>query len=126
MEINLRRKKWLLFCNFNPRKSLIKDYFTRISKQRDSLSTKYDSILILSNFSSKESMTTFCHIYGLKSTINETTCYNNPNNPTCIDLSTTKPQHVRNQTIRFPQNDPGCIKSLVQKTKTQNLELSQI
>lgn len=126
MEINLRRKKWLLFCNFNPHKTLIKDYFTRISKQRDSLSTKYDSILILSNFSSKESMTTFCHIYGLKSTINEPTCYNNPNNPTCIDLSTTKPQHVRNQTIRFPQIDPGCIKSLVQKTKTQNLELSQI
>lgn len=126
MEINLRRKKWLLFCNFNPHKTLIKDYFTRISKQRDSLSTKYDSILILSNFSSKESMTTFCHIYGLKSTINEPTCYNNPNNPTCTDLSTTKPQHVRNQTIRFPQNDPGCIKSLVQKTKTQNLELSQI
>ena len=37
----------LLACNYNPEATLIKDYLACISKEIDSLSTKYDNILIL-------------------------------------------------------------------------------
>lgn len=70
VEINLRSNKWLLACNYNP---LIKDYLACISKEIDSLSTKYNNILILGDFNyepAEESMTNFCQIHGLKDLIN--------------------------------------------------------
>ena len=63
VDINLRRKRCLLVCNYNPNKTLIKEYLACITKKMDSLSIKYDNVLLLEDFSSRpteESMTTFC------------------------------------------------------------------
>ena len=63
-----------------------------ISKEIDSLSTKYDNILLLKDLNSEpteEAMTTFCQIHNLKSLTNEPTCYKNPNKPSWIDLIMT-------------------------------------
>lgn len=77
VEINLRRKKCLLFCNYNLHKTLIKEYLDFISKEKNSLSRKYHT-LTLRDFNSEpieQSMKTFCQIHGLKNVINEPTCY---------------------------------------------------
>ena len=52
-EINLRRKKWLLVCNYNPHKTPGLDCLEYISKEMNSLSTKYDNILLLKDFNSE-------------------------------------------------------------------------
>ena len=64
VNVNLRRKKWLLVCSYNCHKTLARDSLDCIIKEIDSLSTKYKTnILLLGDFKSKpteEAMTTFC------------------------------------------------------------------
>ena len=38
IEINLRKEKWLIYCNYNPHKAMIKGYLEYISKEIDSYS----------------------------------------------------------------------------------------
>lgn len=77
-KIDLRREKWFLVCNCNIHKILIKRYLKYVSKEIDSLSTKYDNVIILVDLNSEtteEVMTTFCQIHNLKILINEPTLY---------------------------------------------------
>ena len=53
VEINLRKKKWLLVCNYNPHKTLVPDCLECISKEMDSLSTKYDNVFPWGDFNSE-------------------------------------------------------------------------
>ena len=92
VEINLRRSNWLIFYNYNHYKTLVRDCSECISKEIDSLSIKYDNILLLRNFNSeptKEAMAMFCQMHNLKSLIIEFTCYKNTNKTSCIDLIMT-------------------------------------
>ena len=41
VEINLRKKKWLLSCSYNPHKSEIMDSLNEMGKHLDSYSSKY-------------------------------------------------------------------------------------
>ena len=50
VEINLRKKKWLLVYCYNPHKSFSKDSLTIISKEIDSLSSRYENFLIIGDF----------------------------------------------------------------------------
>ena len=43
VELNLRKQKWLITCNYNPYKTTIKGYLEYIDKEIDSHSSKYDS-----------------------------------------------------------------------------------
>ena len=91
-KIDLRREKWFLVCNCNIHKILIKRYLKYVSKEIDSLSTKYDNVIILVDLNSEtteEVMTTFCQIHNLKILINEPTLYKKSNNPTYIALNMT-------------------------------------
>ena len=45
VEINLRKKKWLLSCSYNPHKSEIMDHLNEIGKHLDSYSSKYDNYI---------------------------------------------------------------------------------
>ena len=61
--INLRKQKWLIICNHNPHKTMIKGYLEYISKEIDSHSSKYDNFLLLGDFNSEpaaEAMKRFC------------------------------------------------------------------
>ena len=68
VELNFRNKKWLLNCSYSPKHSGIESHLDSLSKSIDSLSSKYDN---------------------LRNLIKESTCFKNPENPTCIDLILT-------------------------------------
>ena len=100
VELNLRKQKWLIICNYNPHKTMIKGYLEYISKEIDSHLSKYDNILLLDDFNSEpteESMKSFCKIYNFKNLLDKPTCYKNPNNPSCVDLIIiNKPRSFQN------------------------------
>ena len=78
VEINLRKKKWLLCCSYNPNKNNIQFHL--------------ENLFILEDFNvsiDNSYMAGFCDTYYLRSLITEPTCYKNPENPTCIDLILT-------------------------------------
>ena len=103
IEINLRKKKWLLCCSYNPHKNLIVAHLREIQVALDVLSSKYENIIIIGDFNSepKESaMIDFCQPYKMENLINNFTCYKNPNKPTCIDLMlTNKPRSFKNSSV---------------------------
>ena len=97
MEINLRRKKWLLVCKYNPLKTLVKDCLECISKEIDSFSTNYDNVLLLGDFNSEPTEETFYQLHNLKRLLHEPTYYKNLNKSSCIDLViTNRPKSFQN------------------------------
>ena len=69
VEINLRKQKWLIICNYNPHKTAIKGYLEYISKEIDSHLSKYDNVLLVGDFNSEpseEALKSFCQIYNFK------------------------------------------------------------
>ena len=90
LEINLRKKKWLLCGSYNPRKNLISQHLTVISKSLDTLLTKY--VFLMGDFNADKNNTSlkdFCQLYNLKHLIKVPTCDKNPENPSIIDLMLT-------------------------------------
>ena len=80
-ELNLRKQKWLIICNYNPHKTSIKGHLECISKEIDSHSSKYDNFLLLGDFNSEpteEAMKSFSQIYNFKNLLNTPTCYKIP------------------------------------------------
>ena len=66
-----------------------------LSKIIDQNLASYDNIIILGDFNSEmseDAMVDFCGIYNYKNIVNKPTCYKNPNNPPCIDLTLTNRQ----------------------------------
>ena len=51
IEINLRKKKWLLCCFYNPKKSLIFNHLKEIGNNFDLLPSKFDNYLLMGDFS---------------------------------------------------------------------------
>ena len=93
VEINLRnKKKWLLSCSYNPKKTSLSNHITKLSKSLDLFTTKYERSLFLGDFNvgmEDSSTKTFCSNFNLNSMINRPTCYKNPDKPTCIYLILT-------------------------------------
>ena len=77
----------------NPHESFSKDFLKAISKEIDSLSSRYVNFLIIGDFNCEiheESMSNCCQIYDLKNLINDPTCFEKPENHACIYLIITK------------------------------------
>ena len=92
IEMNIKSKIWLLCCTYNPNKSLMENQLRQLQKQLEAFSERYEHFLIMGDFNadiSDPSMTSFCSLFKLKSIVKEPTCYNNPENPSCIDLFLT-------------------------------------
>ena len=51
--INLRKKKWLLCCSYNPRKSNIANYLKNIFKTFDKLNSTYDNLVVSEDFNTE-------------------------------------------------------------------------
>ena len=94
VELNLRKQKWLIICNYYPHKTIIKTYLESISKEIDSHSSKYENFLLLCDFNSEpteEAMKSFCQIHNFKNLLDKPTCYS------CVDLIiTNKPRSFQN------------------------------
>ena len=103
IELNLRRKKWLLCCSYNPKYSQISHHLKEIGKDLDVLTSKYDNIILMGDFNAEPADTVvsdFCEIYNLKNIIREKTCFKNQNNPSCIDLIiTNRPKSFQNSMV---------------------------
>ena len=64
IEMNIKSKKWLFCCTYNPNKSLIENHLRQLQKQLESSSERYENFLIMGDFNadvSDPSMTSFFH-----------------------------------------------------------------
>ena len=100
VEINLRKKKWLLCCSYNPHKSNIANHLKRICKTWNKLNSTYDNLVLLRDFNTipeEESISEFLNLCNLKNLVKQNTCFRNLDKPTCIDLILTNyPRSFRN------------------------------
>ena len=95
VEINIRKKKWLLCCSYNPHKNNISNHMHHLNKGLDVYLKNYDNLLILGDLNSELEETClndFCNVNNLKSLNKKPTCFKNPENPSCIDLFLTNRQ----------------------------------
>ena len=92
IELNIRNKKWLMFCGYNPKKELISNYLNNVGIDIDNLLGNYDNMIIIGDFNSEmeeEKMKDFCEIYNLQNLIKEPTCFKSVQKPTSIDIILT-------------------------------------
>ena len=92
VEINLRKKKWLLFCSYNPHKNYISNYVDVLRRELNIHSSSYENFLLLGDFNAEmtdSSLKEFCNLYSLKNLIKKPTCFKNPDNLKVIDLLLT-------------------------------------
>ena len=92
VEINLRKKKWLLCCSYNPHKNSISNYVDLLRRELDIHSSNREKFLFLGGFNAEmtdPSLKEFCNLYLLKNLIKKSTCSKNPDNPKVIDLLLT-------------------------------------
>ena len=74
VEINLKKKKWLLCCSYNPHKNSISNYVDVLRRELDIHPSNYENFLLLGDFNAE---------------IKKPTCFKNPDNPEAIDLLLT-------------------------------------
>ena len=92
VEINLRKKKWLLCCSYNPHKNSVSTHIDFLRRELDLHSSNYENFILLGDFNSEttdKNLKDFCNLYLLKNLIKKPTCFKNPENPKTIDLILT-------------------------------------
>ena len=103
VELNLKRKNWLLCCSYNPKFSQISFHLNALGKSLDNLTSKYGNIILLGDFNTEPTDTIlshFCEICNFKNLIKDKTCFKNPNKPSCIDLIiTNRPKSLQNYMV---------------------------
>ena len=103
IDINLRKRKWLLNCSYNPHKNLIKNHLECLSRIIDELGKKYDNCIFVGDFNvcvKEKSMEAFCSLNEFSSLNDKPTCYKNFDNPTCIDLIlTNRPSYFQHTNV---------------------------
>ena len=91
IELNIQ-KKVAVFCYYNPNKLLLKHHLFQTESEIKFYSKTPENLIILGDFNTEIydfNMESFCTRNNFKCIIKETTCYKNPDNLTCIDLSLT-------------------------------------
>ena len=75
VKINLRnKKKWLLSCSYNPKKTYLSNHIAELSKSLDLFTTKYERLLFLGDLNAgmeDSSIKIFCINFNLTSMINK-------------------------------------------------------
>ena len=103
IEINLRKKKWLIFGSYNPHRTTIGNHMDSRSKNLALYSSTYENYVVLGDFNVEvdtNAISSFCDAFDLVSPIREPTCYKNPEKPSCIDLIlTNKPHSFQNSGV---------------------------
>ena len=81
VEINLRNKKWLLSCSYNPTRENIENHLEALSKSLPLYSSSYENLIVVGDFNvcvEEISMSGFCDTFCLKSLIKDSTCFKKP------------------------------------------------
>ena len=92
VEINLRKRKWLIIGGYNPDKAKICNFLNYIESKLNELYLEYENIILMGDLNSEideERMNIFCNTYCFKCLVKEPTCFKNIYNPSCIDLILT-------------------------------------
>ena len=90
-EINLRKKKWVLFSVYRPPTQSQDNLFENLGLALDHYSENYDNFMFLGDFNmteTEEKLKHFLDLYSLKNLVKEPTCYKS-HTPKCIDLVLT-------------------------------------
>ena len=103
IEINLKKRKWLLIQSYDPHKDSTENHLNSIGKELNDLCLKYEHLILIGDFNSEmqeDIMSVFCTTYNLKNLVKEPTCFKNTKTPTCIDLIlTNKPSYFQTTTV---------------------------
>ena len=135
IEINIRKKKWLLVFSYSQNKNLILNYLKEIGKNLDNYSSKYDNFILLGDLNSEPTepvVRDFCQIYGCKNLIKDNTCFKNHEKRSCIDLIiTNRPKFFQNSVtletgLSDSKNDINGNESILQKTKANHYHIPQL
>ena len=125
VETNLRKKKCLISCSYNPHLQFIGKHLTHLGKGLNSLSSKYYDFILMGDFNaylSNNFAGSFCGSHNLKSLIKKLTCFKNPDHPTCIDLIlTNRQQSFKNSTSYRNRVTVTVLKSYIKKRKLEEL-----
>ena len=92
IEINLRKRKWLLCGSYNPHRNQISNHLECLNNILDEFTIQYENIILLGDFNvsvNESSIAEFCSLNNLVNLIDKPTCYKNFENPTSIDLILT-------------------------------------
>ena len=92
VEVNLRKRKWLIFGTYYPPSQDDKFYFDNIGKALELYNNKYDKVLLAGDFNDEVKETilmNFLELYNLRNLVADKTCFKSIMNPTCIDLFLT-------------------------------------
>ena len=122
VEINLRKKKWLISCSYIPNKTLIQNQLLEISNKLDLCSARYENVFIFGDFNTEPSeshMEDFCLNYNLSNLIKEPTCFKNHENPSCIDLILTNFRRHFQNSMAVETGLSDCHKMIVSVMKSQ-------
>ena len=116
IDINyLRKTKWVLFDQPD------NYYFDSVSNALDLYSQHYEKKILTGDFNSEDTephLSELLYEYDLKNIDKDKTCFNNPNNPSCIDLFiTNKPMSFQN-TSTMSTGLSDCHKTVITVLKT--------
>ena len=121
VEVNIRKKKLLLGCSYNPHKNNISNHLHHLNKGLDVYLKRFDNILIMADLNSEVSencLNGFCNVNSLKTLNRGPTCFKDPNNPSCIDLFVTNRQQCFQQICAIETGISDFHKMVVTVMKT--------
>ena len=127
IELNLRKKKILMCCSYNPARSDISSHVSIVGRSLDSYMSSYDNFLVTGDLNSEISemaMSEFWETCNLQNLVKDPTCYKNPSKPTFIDLILTNfPKSFQHtQTIETGLSDFHKLTLTVLKTHFSRLK----
>ena len=121
VEVNIRKKKRLLGCSYNPHKNNISNNLHHLKKGLDAYLKSFDNILIMGDLNSEVSencLNGFCNINSLRTLNRGQTCFKNPNNLSYMDLFLTNRQQCFQQTCAIEAGISDFHKIVVTVMKT--------
>ena len=77
IELNFRKKRWLIHCSYNPNFNTITDHLEILRRNLNLYSLQYENLILIGDFNADinhSRMKTFCESYILSSLIKEPTC----------------------------------------------------
>ena len=89
IELNVRKKKWLVNCSYSTNNSNICDHVRSLGKSLGALLTNFDQVFLMGDLNAEEAIfhiKYFCNLYKLKNLIKVPTCFKDPGNPKTTDL----------------------------------------
>ena len=92
IELNLRKKKWLLCCTYNPTCSFTSDHLSIIGNSIVLLLANCENFFLMGDLNVEGHtgfLKEFCDLYNLKNLIKVPTCFKNPDFLTTIDVMLT-------------------------------------